>query len=88
MMQYLTSILFKNRSSKNKNNKNSDKELQDLEARLAVVEKNQQEIIVCIQHLASSISAVVMHTADQKKDPLDEILDSLPNDDNGSGYLH
>jgi hypothetical protein len=87
MMQYLTSILSRNRSSNSKK-EDSERKIQDLENRIADLEKSQQEVIACIQHLAASISAVVMHAADQKKDPLDEILDNLPGDDGGSGYLH
>ena len=84
MMRYLTSIL----STKNSKEDLHSKKIAQLEERIDTLERNLGEIAFCLQQLAASMTSIVAHTGNQQKDPVDDLLESLGKDDDGSGYLH
>jgi hypothetical protein len=100
MTRYLTSILSRKHPSKNTKVivVLEDKILKLQEQNVSLKKDNDalrqdvDEVMMCINQLASSISSIITYVAPtsiEKKDPVDEILDSFWNtDDDGSGYLN
>lgn len=100
MTRYLTSILSKKQPSSHEKAIVSleDKilKLQEQNESLKkdndAVKQDIDEVMMCINQLASSISSIITYVAPasiEKKDPVDEILDSFWNtDDDGGGYLN
>lgn len=84
MMRYLTSILSLGSSKKIST---LEKKVKELEAKNREIEGNISEIAVCIQHLAASMTTVVLTGAStrQQEDPFDTLMEDKDDD---KGYLH
>lgn len=87
MMQYLTSILSPSNSKQSESNQEKLR-IEDLEARILNLEIQNEEITLCIQHLANTLTTMLTHVASQSSDPYEEIIKKSGNDGNGSGFLH
>lgn len=96
MMQYLTSILFRNNSrnqtsSLKRKIKSLESEVEILKKENQETKKNFEDITVCINEIVMSVAAIANHMSfpgAEIKDPVDEALDSLSNKDDDKGYLH
>ena len=96
-MQYLTSILSIKNSNKSRNGVETkvdqlQQDIIDLKKENELLRKDVEEVVLCINQLASSMATVIGHMTPSpanKKDPIDEMLDSFwKKDDTGGGYLN